>query len=148
MVCILAGAGWVEAARAARRRWSPRAGTAVAVAAALVFVPFTVADVRKLDRDRQLLASEADLYGANLKAVIAKAGGERAIKSCGPVFTAAFQTQAVAWYLHLHETDVTIFPVPPGTIVAPHYTAHARDPRFPVVTTTSRWMVGSSCRSR
>ena len=50
------------------------------------------------------LASEADLYGANLEAVIAKAGGEEALKACGPVYTGAFQTQAVAWYLHLHET--------------------------------------------
>ena len=51
--------------------------------------------------------------------MIAKAGGEDAIKACGNVYTAAFQTQAVAWYLHLHETDVRIFPAPPGTIVAP-----------------------------
>ena len=143
MVCILAGAGWVEAVRAAGR-W----GRALAVAAALLFVPFTIADVRKLDRDRELLVSEADLYGDNLKAVIAKAGGEDAIKACGEVFTAPFQTQALVWYLHLHETDVTIFPMPPGTIVVPHYTEHARDARFPLVTKTTRWMVGSSCRSR
>jgi hypothetical protein len=148
MVCILAGAGWVDAVRATRRRWGQRAGVALAAAAALLFVPFTVSDLRKLDLDRHLLVREADLYGPNLEAVIAKAGGERAIKSCGPVFTAAFQTQAVAWYLHLHESDVSIFPMPPGTIVAPHYTAHARDPRFPVVAITTRWMVGSSCRSR
>ena len=60
------------------------------------------------------LAWEADLYGANLKAMIAKAGGEQALKACGPVYTGAFQTQAVAWYLHLHETDVSIFPVAAG----------------------------------
>ncbi len=148
MVCILAGAGWVEAVRAVRRRWGHRAGVGLAVAGALLLVPFAVSDLRKLDLDRHLLVREADLYGPNLRAVIAKAGGERAVKACGQVYTAAFQTQAVAWYLHLHETDVRIFPVPPGTIVAPHYTAHARDPRFPVVTTTTRWMVGSSCRSR
>ena len=35
------------------------------------------------------LAWEADLYGANLKAMIAKAGGERALKACGPVYTGA-----------------------------------------------------------
>ena len=90
---------------------------------------------------------EADLYGANLKAMIAKAGGEERLKACGPVYTGAFQTQAVAWYLHLHETDVSIFPIPPGTMIAPHFTANARDPRFPMVTKTSRWMVGSSCNA-
>ena len=93
------------------------------------------------------LAWEADLYGANLQAMIAKAGGERALKACGPVYTGAFQTQAVAWYLHLHESEVGIFPAPPGTMIAPHYTAHARDPRFPIVTKTSRWMVGISCNT-
>ena len=145
MVCILAGAGWVEAVRAVRARRGGRAGAVLAAAAVGLFAPFAVADLRKLDQDRQRVVSEADLYGENLRAVIAKAGGERAIKSCGNVYTAAFQTQAVAWYLHLHETDVTIFPMPPGTIVAPHYTGHARDPRFPLVTKTTRWMVGSSC---
>ena len=70
------------------------------------------------------------------------------MKACGPVFTGPFQTQALAWYLHLHGSEVTIFTMAPGTVVAPHYTAHARDPRFPVVTTTTRWMVGSSCMAR
>jgi hypothetical protein len=120
-------------------------GAAVAIAVAVLFVPFTVSDLRELDRGRVLMRMEMDLYGANLKAMIAKAGGEERLKSCGPVFTGPFQTQAVAWYLHLHETDVSIFPSPPGTIIAPHYVWAARDPRFPLVTVTSKWMVGSSC---
>jgi hypothetical protein len=36
----------------------------------------------------------------------------------------------------------------PGTTIAPHYLALARDPRFPQVTMTSRWNVGSSCEAR
>ena len=78
-----------------------------------------VDDVRSLDTSLDRVASESDLYGPNLEAVIAKAGGEKALKACGPVYTGAFQTQAVAWYLHLHETDVIIFPCPPGTMIAP-----------------------------
>ena len=148
VVCILAGAGWVGLARAARTRGGRGAAIAVAVATATLFAPFTVSDVRQLDEGMRRVAIEADLYGANLQAVIAKAGGEARVKACGPVFTGPFQTQALAWHLHLHGSEVTIFPMAPGTIVAPHYTAHARDPRFPVVTTTTRWMVGSSCRAR
>ena len=142
LVCILAGAGWVGLARAAR---TPRARAAVAVAAAALFVPFTVSDVRQLGEGMRRVATEADLYGANLKALIAKAGGAERLKACGPIYTGPFQTQALAWYLHLHVNEVTIFPMPPGAIVAPHYTAHARDPRFPKATATSRWMVGRSC---
>jgi hypothetical protein len=145
MVCIMAGTGWVWAARAAAARWGRGAGVALAVAVAVLFVPFTVSDVRELDRGRQLMAAEADLYGANLKAMIAKAGGEQRLKACGPVFTGPFQTQAVAWYLHLPATGVSIFPSPPGTIIAPHYVAMARDPRFHLVTVTSKWMVASTC---
>jgi hypothetical protein len=147
MVCILAGAGWVWTARAARARWGGGAAVAVAVAVAALFAPFAVADVRELETGRELFVREADLYGANLEAVIAKAGGEDAVKACGTVITGPFQTQAVAWYLHLHETDLSIFPMPPGTVIAPHYLAMARDPRFPQVTMTRRWNVGSSCAS-
>jgi hypothetical protein len=145
MVCILAGAGWVWLVRFAGERWGPRASAALAAAVVIFFVPFTVSDIRELDRGFTLIRLEADLYGANLKAVIAKAGGEERLKSCGEVYTGPFQTQAVAWYLHLHETDVSIFPMPPGTVIAPHYVYAARDPRFPVMTITSKWMVGSSC---
>jgi hypothetical protein len=131
--------------RAAARR-GRAAGAALAAGVALLFVPFTVSDVRELDRGAELIRLEADLYGANLKAMIAKAGGEERLKSCGQVYTGPFQTQAVAWYLHLHETGVSIFPSPPGIVIAPHYVWAARDPRFPIVTITSKWMVGSSCR--
>jgi hypothetical protein len=148
MVCIMAGTGWVWLVRGATARRGRNAGAVLAVAVAVLFVPFTIADVRELRQGADLIRLEADLYGANLKAMIADVGGEKRLKACGPVFTGPFQTQAVAWYLHLHETDVSIFPSPPGTIIAPHYVWAARDPRFPVVDITSKWMVGQSCRPR
>ena len=43
---------------------------------------------------------------------------------------------------------MSIFPMPPGIVIAPHFVAMARDPRFPLVTITTKWMVGSSCRAR
>ena len=147
MVCILAGAGAVGLVRLVRRRLAAGAAAALAVAALAASVPFAISDVRALDVALQRVGRESDLYGANLKAVIAKAGGAEALKACGPIYTGAFQTQAVAWYLHLHETDVSIFPFPPGTMIAPHFTANARDPRFPKVTETTRWVVGSTCNT-
>ena len=151
MVCILAGAGWVGLYRLVRRRSTGAAAAGLAAVALAASAPFAVIDAGQFGHQMDRLAWEADLYGANLKAVIAKAGGERGVKACGAggaVFTGAFQTQAVAWYLHLHESEVSIFPAPPGTMIAPHYTANARDPRFPLVTKTTRWMVGSSCANR
>ncbi len=145
MVCILAGAGWVGLYRLVRRRFADASAVALAAVALAAAIPFVVADGVQLGRAMDRLAWEADLYGADLKAVIAEAGGERGLKACGPVYTGAFQTQAVAWYLHLHATEVSIFPMPPGAIIAPLYTAHAHDPRFPKVAETTRWMVGRSC---
>jgi hypothetical protein len=145
MVCVLAGAGWVEVVRAAGTRW----GRAVAAGAAALVVaasaPFVVADVSALEFQLKRVRSEADFYGPNLRAAIAKAGGPGQIKSCGHVFTGIFQVQAVAWYLHMHGDDVRVFPFGDGTTLAPRYSHLSTDPRYPRVTETKKWIVGSSC---
>jgi hypothetical protein len=147
VVCIMAGAGWVDLARAAGRRF--RAGAAlVAVAAVALWTPFTISDVGELRTGMQRVADEADFYGPNLRAAIAKAGGEDRLKACGGIVTGPLETQAVAWYLHVHETDVTIFPMTPATVLARQGSALALDPRFPRVTETSQWSIGSSCKGR
>jgi hypothetical protein len=38
-----------------------------------------------------------------------------------------------------------IFAYPPGTTIAPYFSALSHDPRFPVVARTRKWVVGSSC---
>ena len=38
-----------------------------------------------------------------------------------------------------------IFAFPPGTTIAPSYSALSRDPRFPTIATTRKWVIGSSC---
>jgi hypothetical protein len=140
LVCVLAGAGWVEVVRGSRR-WAPLVAL-VLVAAAL---PFVAADVRTLREDRDLTAYEANFYGPNLKAVIAKAGGEAKIKSCGRVFSGPFEVPSVAWRLHLHLNDVEIFPFGPGTSLAMGSTHLSVDPRYPEITKTRHWIVGSTC---
>jgi hypothetical protein len=101
--------------------------------------------VHQLDLDVQDVDQEADLYGSVPEA-IAAGGGREKLLACGTVYTGAFQTQAVAWYMHLHEMETEIFAFPPGTTITPAYTALSRDPRFPVFARTKLWTVGSSCR--
>jgi hypothetical protein len=140
LVCVLAGAGWVEVVRATGR-WAPLAAVVLAVAA----WPFAAADIQKLKEDRELNISESIFYGPNLKAVIAKAGGEAKIKSCGTVFSGPFQVPSVAWRLHLHTNQVATFAFGPGTALSMGATHLSVDPRYPEITKTRHWIIGSSC---
>ena len=77
-----------------------------------------------------------------------KAGGEQRIKSCGRVFTGAFQVPSVAWRLHMHLNEVEIFPFGPGTALSMGATPLSFDPRYPVYTKTRHWLAGSTCVRR
>ena len=145
MVCVLAGAGWVELVRGARGRWGARGALAATALVMAAWTPFVANDWSTLRFHWDLVEKEADFYGPNLRAVIAKAGGEDRIKACGGVFAGRFQVQAVAWYVHMHGRDVNIFPFGPGTTLAQGDSPLSRDPRYPEVTKTRRWTVGSSC---
>jgi hypothetical protein len=145
LVCVLAGAGWVGLVRVARRRLGLAAAAALVLAVAGFAYPFVREDVGELQAGWQTVKYEADIYGSVPEA-IAAGGGEAKLKSCGTVYTGAFQTQTVAWYLHLHEMQIEIFAYPPGTTIAPTFTSLSRDPRFPTIARTKRWVVGSSCR--
>ena len=109
------------------------------------WIPYANTDRNDLTADRELTRREADFYGPNLKVVIAKAGGEDAIKSCGHVFAGPFQVPSVAWRLHLHANQVEIFAFGPGTALSMGATNLSVDPRYPEITKTRHWVVGSSC---
>ena len=130
LVCVLAGAGWVWLVRTTHARFGAVAATVLAVVIAGGCAPFVIQDVEELDMAAQRIRAEADLYGTVPDAIKA-GGGEAKLKSCGSVYTGAFQTQAVAWYMHLHEMDSEIFAFPPGSTIAPSFSALSRDPRFP-----------------
>ena len=144
LVCVLAGAGWVWLVRTTHARFGVVAATALALVVAGASAPFVIQDVKELDMAAQRIKAEADLYGTVPDAIRA-GGGEAKLKSCGTVYTGAFQTQAVAWYMHLHEMDSEIFAFPPGTTIAPSFSALSRDPRFPTIAKTRKWVIGSSC---
>jgi hypothetical protein len=145
LVCVLSGAGWVWLARTTADRFGRVAAGALIALAVAGSASYVIADVNKLHADGVQIKYEADYYGSVPQA-IAAAGGEARIKSCGTVYTGAFQTQTVSWYLHLHQYQVEIFAYPPGTTITPDFTALAKDPRFPAYARTSRWVIGSSCR--
>ena len=143
-VCVLAGAGWVWLVRSSNARFGAATATALAVVVAAASAPFVIEDVQELDMAAQRIKAEADLYGTVPDAIRA-GGGEAKLKSCGSVYTGAFQTQAVAWYMHIHEMESEIFAFPPGSTIAPSYSALSRDPRFPTIAKTRKWVIGSSC---
>jgi hypothetical protein len=145
LVCVLAGAGWVGLVRGMHRRLGPLAAGLLVLLIAAFFLPFVRDDVDELKARAVTVEAEADLYGSVPQA-IAAGGGEAKLKSCGTVYTGAFQVQTVAWYMHMHELQTEIFAFPPGTTITPTYTALSRDPRFPTIARTPRWVIGSSCR--
>jgi len=147
LVCVLAGAGWVWLVRSTAARWGVIAASALALLIAAASAPYVIEDVNELDLAGQRIKAEADLYGTVPEAIKA-GGGEAKLKSCGTVYTGAFQTQAVAWYMHLHEMDSEIFAYPPGTTIAPSFSSLSRDPRFPTIATTRKWVIGSSCAAK
>src|SRR5439155_2407882 len=102
LACVLAGAGWVWLVRGAALRAGRRAAVALGLLLAAGSAPFVRADVGSLSAQWRKVEAEADVYGPSVRAVIAKAGGPAALKACGPVYTGALETQALAWYLHLH----------------------------------------------
>jgi hypothetical protein len=144
LVCVLAGAGWVELVRDAARRFGRRAGIALALVLAAAATPFLIADVDKLAFDLDVVRAESELYD-RLPPIVAKAGGAPALLSCGPVYAPPFEVQAVAWAMHVHSSQVGIFANPPGTVLAGHFSALGHDPRFPEINKNRRWTVRRNC---
>jgi hypothetical protein len=107
--------------------------------------PFVRDDISELDERAHTVQAEAELYGSVPDAIEA-AGGRDKLKACGTLYTGAFQTQTVAWYMHVHEMQTEIFAFPPGTTITPWFTALSHDPRFPEQARTKLWVIGASCR--
>ena len=113
LVCVLAGAGWVELVRDAGARCGARLGDRRA-GPARAGAPFAAADVDKLGFDLDVVRAESELYD-RLPPIVAKSGGAEALLRCGPVYAPPFEVQAVAWAMHVHSSQVGIFASPPGT---------------------------------
>jgi hypothetical protein len=141
---IVGAAGLGRLARLAQARLAPRRATASIVAAAAISLPFAgLAVARTADQMRGGLHESQQQ--AAIPDAVARAGGRAAVLRCGPVATKWYDVQAVARALHVHEFEVGLRPVVPGTIMARRGASLLNDRRFRVRTATSRWVVASSC---
>jgi len=147
LVCVLAGAGWVELVRDAARRFGTAAGVALTLLICAASVPFVATTLDHFSHDMDVVRAESELYD-RLPPIIAKAGGSEALLRCGRVYAPPFEVQAVAWAMHVHGEEVGIFASPPGTTIAGFFSALGRDPRFAEVTKNRRWVVASNCNGR
>jgi hypothetical protein len=145
LVCVLAGAGWVDLVRAARARFGAGAPAGLAALLLAASAPFVLQDIGELREDLDVVRAESELYD-RLPPIVAKAGGRDALLRCGPVYTPPYEVQAVAWAMHVHSSQVGIFAAPPGTTLGGHFSALGHDPRFPEITKNRRWSVGRNCR--
>jgi hypothetical protein len=145
LVCVLAGAGWVDLVHDAAARFGRGWAGALAAVLLAAAAPFVVADVDKLGFDLDVVRAESELYD-RLPPIVAKSGGAQALLRCGPVYAPPFEVQAVAWAMHVHSSQVGIFASPPGTVLAGHFSALGHDPRFPEINKNRRWFVGRNCR--
>jgi hypothetical protein len=144
LTAVVGAAGIVRIARLARDRLSPRWATAAIVAGTVVAAPFVVhAALRTRDQIRGGLHESSAMDA--LPRAIARAGGRAAVLRCGSLTTRSFDVQAVARALHVHEPQVGLRPQVPGTIVAQSDSPLLADRRFATRTTTTHWVIASSC---
>jgi len=146
LVCVLAGAGWTDLVVALARRVGPLGAAAAAVALVVAALPYLRADRDALQGDLRVVRLESELYD-DLPRLVAAAGGRDAVLRCRPIYASAFEQEAVAWALHVHSEDVRIVPAPPGTAIAGHGAALARDPRFHRTVESRRWVLARNCRA-
>jgi hypothetical protein len=88
---------------------SPRAGPATVITTFVLAIgisaPFIVEKANNTGRVLGGLRHEALVYH-DLKGIIAEAGGRERLSTCGGIFSGPFQTQMVAYLMHIHGIQV------------------------------------------
>jgi hypothetical protein len=92
--------------------WAPRAIAPVGAAVLAIALATSLPSARRLGDE---LAYAADLR-ADLKTVVARAGGPERLRSCGPLYAGRYRFPLVAWYLHAHISDLSLTPQAPGVV--------------------------------
>lgn len=144
LVCVLAGAGWVELLRTTRRRHGGRVAAGAIAAIVVASAPFAALAGKEFGEKWDLVAFEAGVY-ETLPRAIEIAGGRDRVLACGSITTGPFDTQALAWHLHVHSERMRFTAIPPGTVFAPKRSRLAHDKRFPLVGRTVEWLVRQRC---
>jgi hypothetical protein len=153
-VCVLAGVGVGRVLRSVGTLaegfgGGGRRATALVTAACLVAaLPLTPLVLDKLDNTNETLDDlryEASLW-SELKTLIDRAGGAERLRACDAWFSGPFQTQLVAYELHLHGVQVGWqWTPPPGaafrtrTVAEGPLVVDITDDRFRQVAYTRHW---------
>jgi hypothetical protein len=144
VVCVLAGAGWMDVLGWIGRHVHGVAALAAGVALVVWWAPWLDRQWTAVDASLTQIRRDAD-GDRDLMRAIAAAGGAAAVAGCGPVYTGPFHMPAVAWALRLHLDEVRNFAAPPGTVIAGRRSWLALDPRFRTVARTAEWRVLRRC---
>ena len=144
IVCVLAGIGWAALLSLVRDRRGMGVAVAAGVALLVLAAPFARESASELSTQVEQARNESAV-AADLPVAIARAGGEAAVKRCETVKTGPFETQLVAWHLHLHQNEVGLLPTPPATLLAVRGAPLAEVPGFATLGSSQRWVVRTSC---
>jgi hypothetical protein len=143
LAALLAGPGFALLWERARALGGVRVAAAGATVLAVASVPLVLRDVRTLRDDlRTTQVQDRQMHG--LYDIVDAAGGRGAVLRCAPVVTDVFQTQAVAWILHLHTNGASFVASGEGTVLAPRGTRVARDERYAEVLGNRSWVLARS----
>jgi hypothetical protein len=138
LLAVLAGVGWGWVASVVPAK-------AVLAVLALAALPGLIGAGQTLQRNLDRMGELDKTYG-ELPRVIATAGGRDGVLRCGQVYTGPFQTQILAYRLHLHQKQVGIRPRVPGAILDVNGTRLGGTPGFERVRLrTNRWVLRTSC---
>jgi hypothetical protein len=89
-----------------KRPWAgPVTAASAAVLALGISAPFISEKANNTKRVLGGLRHEADIWH-DLKGTIHEAGGRQRLLACGGIFSGPFQTQMMAWELHIHGIQV------------------------------------------
>jgi hypothetical protein len=131
-------------ARLARERLPGRGAAIAFVVATAAIAPAVVHVVLRTDDEMRGGLHESSAYAA-LPDAIARAGGAAVLRRCPPVRTAWYDVQTVARELDLHGGQIGLSRQTSGTVIVRRPPSFKRDPRFPNLTVTDRWLIESSC---
>jgi hypothetical protein len=117
------------------------------VVALVASTPFIAEKAHNTARVTGGLRYEARIW-SEFKTVLDRVGGPARLRECGGVFSGPFQTQMIAWQLHLHGASVAYRPTPPPgvlfrtrTVPRGPLVTTPTDPRYRQVTRYGKWRV-------
>jgi hypothetical protein len=109
VLCLAAGVGVGWLARAVLGRFVAGLGIVALVLGVAAGGAFAAPDLWHLRDDLEAIRYQAKLSGV-VPGLIARAGGAERLRACGDVYTGPFQVPLVAWYMHVHTTQIESTP--------------------------------------